>query len=209
LGIFGLRYNDRIGEVLKAEERANAQGELEETGRIVRFRGNIGDAFIYGTELFADWSIKNTFFRDLEDYKLNLFGNLALTKSEYTKSEQNNVRGNEVEFIPNVNLKTGLQFGYKNLMASIQYTYLASQFTDASNAPQDKNDSQRGIEGEIPAYDVLDFSASYTYKKWRVEAGINNLLNNNYFTRRATGYPGPGIIPAQPIAGYTTLQFKF
>ena len=114
-----------------------------------------------------------------------------------------------MEFIPYVNLKTGLNFGYSNFLAGFQYTYLSKQYTDATNAPQDINDNQRGIEGSIPAYGILDFSASYSFGKFKLESGVNNLLDNSYFTRRATGYPGPGIIPAQPISWYSSLQFKF
>ncbi len=206
--IFALKYNDRIGEVLKPEERVNAQGELEETGRLVRFRGNIGDAFIYGLETFAEWNIKNSFFEASENHNLTAFVNAAFTRSEYIRSEQVNVEGNEVEFIPAVNLKTGLNFGYKNFLAGLQYTYLSSQYTDATNAPQDKRENNRGIEGEVPAYGIMDFSASYSLGKFKLETGINNLWNKSYFTRRATGYPGPGIIPAQPITWYTTLQIQ-
>lgn len=205
---FALFYDDRLGEILKSETRINAAGEEIETGRIVRFRGNIGTAFMYGLESFVDWNLKETLFKGMEKLKLNYFVNLALTRSEYLSSEENNVVGKQVEFIPTVNLKSGLNFGYKDLLGSLQYTYLAEQFTDATNAPQDINDNQRGIEGVVPAYDILDFSLSYTYKKWRLEAGINNLLDNSYFTRRATGYPGPGIIPAEPRTFYTTLQFR-
>lgn len=206
---FALKYNKRIGEVLKPELRENAQGELEETGGTVRFRGNIGDAFIYGLETFGEWNIRNTFFKTKKDYILTTFVNAAFTKSEYTNSQEVNVKGNQVEFIPEMNLKTGINFGYKNFLAGLQYTYLSDQFTDATNAPQDKNDNQRGIEGSIPAYGVLDLSTSYSFGRFRLEAGINNLLDNSYFTRRATGYPGPGIIPAQPLTWYTTLQVKF
>lgn len=208
VSIYGLYYDNRLGEILKEETQVNAAGEEVSTGRLLRARGNIGTAFIYGLESFANWSIKETFFPQSEKVKLNYFANLAITKSEYLSSERNNVEGNEVEFIPKVNLKTGLNFGYDNLLGSLQYTYFADQFTDATNAPQDVNDNQRGIEGVIPAYDILDFSLSYTYKKWKLEAGINNLLDNSYFTRRATGYPGPGIIPSEPRTFYTTLQFK-
>ncbi|AZQ58762.1 TonB-dependent receptor [Maribacter sp. MJ134] len=208
LSAFGLLYDNRLGEVLKSETRTNAAGEEVETGRIVRFRGNIGTAFMYGLEGFANWSLKETFLPSKEKLKLNYFLNLALTNSEYLSSEETNVEGNQVEFIPNVNLKTGLNFGFGNLLGSLQYTYLSNQFTDATNALQDTNDNQRGIEGEIPAYDILDLSLSYSYKKWKLEAGINNVLNNSYFTRRATGYPGPGIIPSEPRTFYTTLQLK-
>lgn len=199
VSVFGVRYDERLGEVLFTDT----------DNSIKRRRGNIGDAFIYGLEFFGDWNVRNTFFEEKENIKLNAFVNLALTQSEYIRSEEIGVEGNQVEFIPDVNLKTGINFGYKNLTASIQYTYLTEQFTDATNAPQDVNDNQRGIEGTIPSYGILDISAAYTYKRWRLEAGVNNALDESYFTRRATGYPGPGIIPAEPLAFYTTLQVKF
>jgi Fe(3+) dicitrate transport protein len=198
VSLFGVRYDERLGEVLFTDT----------DNSIKRRRGNIGDAFIYGLEFFGDWNLRNTFFEEKENIKLNVFVNLALTESEYVSSEEIGVEGNQVEFIPDVNLKTGINFGYKNLTASIQYTYLTEQFTDATNAPQDVNDNQRGIEGSIPSYGILDISAAYTYKRWRLEAGVNNALDESYFTRRATGYPGPGIIPAEPLSFYTTLQFK-
>jgi Fe(3+) dicitrate transport protein len=56
---------------------------------------------------------------------------------------------------------------------------------------------------------VLDVSLSYTYKRFKLETGVNNALDNYYFTRRATGYPGPGIIPSAPRNYYATLQMKF
>ena len=208
INVFGLRYNKRIGEVLKEETRINEQGEKESTGRIVRFKGNIGDAFIYGVESFAELNLMKTFNPKNKNWKLNIFSNLSYTQSEYTSSQENNVEGNEVEFIPHINLKTGIGFGYKNLLGSLQYTYLSKQYSDATNSPQDKNDNQSGIRGAIPSYGILDLSLSYKYKRFILETGINNLLDNSYFTRRATGYPGPGIIPAQRITWYTTLQVK-
>ncbi len=208
LSVFSLLYDNRLGEILKNETRTNANGEEVETGRVVRFRGNIGTAFMYGLESFIDWNLKETFFSSVDNARANVFVNLALTDSEYLASEETGVEGNQVEFIPMVNLKTGVQFGYGNFLGSLQYTYLSEQFTDATNAPRDINDNQRGIEGAIPAYDIMDLSLSYTYKRWKLEAGVNNLLDHRYFTRRATGYPGPGIIPAEPRTFYTGLQFK-
>ena len=172
-----------------------------------RFRGNIGDAVTYGVESFVDWNIWNTFSVN-KDVRLSVFANVALTDSKYTASEENNVEGNKVEFIPELNLKTGLNFGYKNFLGSLQYTYLSKQFTDATNSKRDFA-SQSGIVGEIPAYDILDLSLRYTYKWLRVETGLNNVLDNSYFVRRATGYPGPGIIPSQPRTWYAGLQFTF
>ena len=197
VGAFFLSYEDRLGVILRAV--SDIQQE--------RFRGNIGDAVTYGVESFIDWNIWNTFSED-RNVRVSVFSNLAITDSEYTSSQENNVEGNKVEFIPRINLKTGLNFGYKDFLGSLQYTYLSKQFTDATNSELDFA-SQSGIVGEIPAYDILDLSLSYTYKMFRLETGINNVLDNSYFVRRATGYPGPGIIPSQPRTWYAGLQFKF
>ena len=164
VGVFGLYYGDRIGEVLQRETRPDGTF----TGRLVRYRTNVGTAFIYGFESFADFNLQQQFLPALENVKLHYFVNLALTNPEYIKSDLNNVKGNKVEFVADVNLKTGFSFGYKNLLGNLQYTYMSSQFTDATNALQDVNDNQRGIEGEIPAYDILDLSMSYAYKKMEV-----------------------------------------
>jgi Fe(3+) dicitrate transport protein len=88
----------------------------------------------------------------------------------------------------------------------LQYTYLSTQFTDAQNS---SSGDISGIVGEIPAYSILDFSSAYKYRFAKIEVGVNNVLDNSYFTRRATGYPGPGIIPSAPRNWYVGLELKF
>ncbi|GGZ80713.1 TonB-dependent receptor domain-containing protein [Algibacter mikhailovii] len=194
VGVFMVNYNGRIGNVL--DDRANW------------VRTNAGDALIYGLESFIDWNVMDAIGGN-SNYKLNLGLNLAYIDSEYTNSKVNGITGNKVEFIPDINLKTTLHFGYKDLLGSIQYTYLSDQFTDAFNSQKDTPGGLReGIIGEIPAYDILDISLSYTYKRFKLETGVNNVLDNSYFTRRATGYPGPGIIPSAPRNWYATLEIK-
>jgi len=203
--IFGLRYNGRLGEVLTPEVRINANGQERPTGRIIRLRSNIGEAFIYGLETLVEYKFLESKTERGTPYTLTGFANTSLTRSEYLSSDIAGVAGNEVEFIPFLNLKTGLRFGFGNLLGSVQYAYLSDQFTDASNAAQDRQDNQSGIVGEIPAYGVMDLSLSYRWRKFTLEGGINNFLNETYFTRRATGYPGPGIIPSAPRAFYLTV----
>ncbi|MEX6625586.1 TonB-dependent receptor domain-containing protein [Tenacibaculum salmonis] len=195
---YGLYYNNRIGLVI--EDEGEHKGD--------RLRTNIGNAFIYGFESLIDVNLANALNLDT-NYSLSVFNNLALTKSEYTESVYKNVKGKEVEFIPFINLKAGTKFGYKNFLGSLQFTHLSEQFTDATNSGIDEEGSNReGTVGPIPAYSIVDASFSYSYKKWKIETGVNNLLNQNYFTRRATGYPGPGILPASPRSYYLTLEFK-
>lgn len=195
VGGFGLLYGNRIGIIL--DDRAN------------RVRKNIGKAFIYGLESFVDWNIANTLFPDSYQTRFNWFVNMAITSSEYLDSEENNVIGKKVEFIPLFNFKTGLKAGFKNMFVSTQLSYLSEQFTDVQNSQvPDDGDNRNGVIGTTPSYLVIDFSASYTYKNLVFETGINNVLNSSYFTRRATGYPGPGIIPSDGRSGYFTFGVK-
>ncbi|MEP5943977.1 MAG: TonB-dependent receptor, partial [Balneola sp.] len=141
VGVFGLLYENRLGEVLRAETRTNAEGEQEETGRIVRFRGNIGEAFMYGLESLIEIDLFSVFNTTSPNKKLTIFANTAVTQSEYLDSEIAGIEGNDVEFVPTLNLKTGINFGFKNLLGSVQYTYISKQFTDASNALQNVRDN--------------------------------------------------------------------
>ncbi|MEL1242685.1 TonB-dependent receptor [Flavobacterium sp. DGU11] len=198
--IYALYYNDKIGEYMAP----NPNG----SGAVVRYRSNVGTAITYGWEILADWNISNTFFKENESFLWTAFVNNAITGSQYLKTDVPNTKGNAVEFVPLINLKTGTTVGLGNFKASLQLTYLSEQYTDSGNAPTDPNDNSFGIFGQIPSYYVADFSASYTWKNFKLEAGVNNFTNNYYFTRRATGYPGPGILPSDPRTIYTTLQIK-
>ncbi len=193
--LFYLSYKNRIGFVQK----------LFDDGNTKAFRTNTGDAEIFGIEKVIDINLKKLINLN-ESYIFNAFFNLSIIESKYKSSNEPGVEGNEVEFVPKYNFKTGLKFGYKNFTSYMQYSYLSDQFSDSTNAI---NSNLSGVIGIIPSYDILDLSVSYSFKKIRLESGINNMLNSHYFTRRATGYPGPGIIPSPPRNTYITLQYKF
>ena len=194
ISLFNLSYNDRIGFVQK----------LMKDGSVKTERGNVGNAKIFGIESLIDFNLKKIFFNK-ENYTLNYFINTSFIDSEYISSEIPGIKGKKVEFVPKSNIKTGLRFGYNNFMLSAQYSYMSKQFTDSSNAI---SGNLSGVIGQIPSYSILDLSTSYYFKNFTFESGVNNLLNEKYFTRRATGYPGPGIIPSSPRTFYLTIEIK-
>lgn len=194
---FYLSYQDRIGTILKSEPDPRFNNLVN---RVFRLRTNIADASIYGVELFAEANLKEYFNWKSID-KFNLFTNLAVIKSVYQNSEEPGVSGNEVELVPPINLKSGLSIKKKSLEAAIQLTWVTEHFSDASNAEF----TPSAVEGIIPSYYVADISARYHYRNYMFQAGINNVTNNIYFTRRAAGYPGPGIIPSDGRSFYVTL----
>jgi Fe(3+) dicitrate transport protein len=53
-------------------------------------------------------------------------------------------------------------------------------------------------------------TAAYKFSKYlNLKAGINNVLDERYFTRRAGGYPGPGLLPADGRTYFVSLGAKF
>ena len=192
---FFVSYNDRIGFV---------QREFD-FGGVKSVRDNVGDAMLYGIESIIDLNIKK--IMGLSDQnRLNLFLNLSNIKSEYINSDQAGIEGNSIEYVPNINLKSGINFGYRRFNSSFQFSYLSEQFSDASNAYRGNSS---GIIGQIPKYSVVDISLSYSIKNMKFESGVNNLLDSSYYNRRAVGYPGPGIIPSPRKNYYLCLELLF
>tara|TARA_B100000575_G_scaffold269707_1_gene249607 strand:+ start:11651 stop:14074 length:2424 start_codon:yes stop_codon:yes gene_type:complete len=192
--IFALLYKDRIGFIQKAYRDGSVKSE----------RGNVGNAQITGIESLFDFDINEIIFKS-ENIDFNVFFNYSYIESKYLKSVEVGITNKQVEFVPKNNLKTGLKFGYKNFAINFQYSYLSSQFTDSSNAI---SGNLSGVIGQIPSYEISDLSFSYKLRNLKFETGINNLFDEVYFTRRATGYPGPGIIPSPPRNSYLTLEIK-
>ncbi|HEX8549216.1 MAG TPA: TonB-dependent receptor, partial [Cytophagaceae bacterium] len=194
VSLFFLNYNNRIGEI-----------SSRDNSRIIRVRKNIGQATIMGIESYIEADVFRIFFPSKENFSGVIFTNTAFTHSQYVRSELLRVEGNQVEFVPKVNLKTGVRLGYKKIKASFQHTYMSNQFSDATNEIEGGVSAVAGI---IPAYSIMDLSLSYEYRRYKIEGSINNLANQMYFTRRATGYPGPGILPSDGRSFYLTLQVK-
>lgn len=201
LSLFYLNYNDRIGTVLRTEPDPRFNNLVN---RSFRFRTNIADAGIAGFESLVELNINDLIDRESQKWQLTWFNNLALIHSQYLGSDEPGIDGNKVELVPEVSYRTGIALKLSQLQVSAQYTHLGEQFSDASNADSDPP-VPTAVEGIIPSYYVVDFSARYAMKKLYLEGGVSNVTNNMYFTRRAAGYPGPGIIPSDGRGFYFSL----
>ncbi|MEM9022131.1 MAG: TonB-dependent receptor [Bacteroidota bacterium] len=198
--LFFLAYFDRIGVVQLAVDDPIL------VRRLVRFRTNVSDSRNFGIESFAEMDLIRLFSGTKKrGAKLTVFSNLSLLNATYINSDETAIDGNEVELVPSLIVKTGISYQRKPFKISYQFGHTGEQFTDATNAERTAD----AVFGKIPSYYVMDLSASYTYRWLTVESGINNLTDNRYFTRRATGYPGPGIIPSDGRSFYLTAGVRF
>jgi Fe(3+) dicitrate transport protein len=192
VSMFLMRYNDRIGL-------------FELPGSTTLFRTNIGNSRHIGIESFAEIDIWNLFHTNCENSNLSLFVNFSLTDATYIESDITAIKGRQVEYVPSVMLRTGLNYKWKMLKATYQFSYLGEQFSDATNSTFNPN----ALTGIVPSYYVMDFSVEYKPNRFKFSAGVNNLTNDSYFTRRAESYPGPGIIPATIRSFYGSVGFTF
>lgn len=188
---FLLRYNDRIGQ-------------FELPGSTTLFRTNIGNSRHLGMEFFGELDLFRLLKRELDLSSLSLFVNLSMTKATYIQSDITAIQDRRVEYVPNMMLRSGLNYKRKDLKATFQFSYLSEQFSDATNSRFNPN----ALTGIVPNYLVFDLSAEYQFKRFKFSAGINNLGDEQYFTRRAESYPGPGIIPATPRSFYASVAIK-
>lgn len=183
---FYLYYGDRIGTIARSALGADT---VLLTNGASQLRRNVGASEHRGVEFYAE------LFADrlarLGDHGASLFIAGAFTDARYTSGP---VAGKLVEYAPKWIVRSGLRYRWKALLVlSLQGSSAGECYSDASNTQS----TASGINGIIPAYTVWDMSAQIRITWWlAAEININNIFDRRYFTRRAGGYPGPGIIPA-------------
>lgn len=198
VGAFALQYNNRLGNLAQYDADRDT---------FILYRTNIGDSRTYGLEMFAEYG-----FRLSENVFLSLFTSTSYFHAEYlgdsiriNGKENRSIKGNKVESVPEVISRNGLNVKFKNLSASLLYSYTAESFADPLNTVEP---SATGAVGLVPAYGLLDLNASYRYRNFILRFNVNNLLDKQYFTKRPTFYPGAGIWPSDGRSLVVTLGIK-
>ncbi|WP_162945025.1 TonB-dependent receptor family protein [Flavisolibacter nicotianae] len=179
ISLFYLRYNDRIGTVLRQDDAGNAYS----------YRTNLAQSVHKGVESYLELNITRGLKVSTRLGNLSLYHSFAYTDARYTNGE---FKGNRVEFAPQWISRIGLSYAKKWFSISLQFSHQSKAYGDAAN----KEHSSNPVFGVIPAYSVMDWSMTGNWKKFKLKTGINNLTDQRYFTQRTDEYPGPGLIPS-------------
>jgi Fe(3+) dicitrate transport protein len=181
LTLFSLVYRNKLGNIIQSEN-----------GTEYIYKTNIGDSENNGVELFAE-----AIAVQKKNVYVSMFTSTSLMKATYTDAViavngvNTDISGNEVESVPRWISRNGLNVGYKNLRGTLQYSYVAESFSDATNVIEPTANGARGL---VPAYGLVDLNFSFRFANHFVlKAGVNNLLDHQYFTKRPLFYPGPGV----------------
>jgi Fe(3+) dicitrate transport protein len=203
---FLLQYNNRIGII--------AQQNLD--GSFYNLRTNVGNSQSKGIEALVEFNPIKAWMPTSKMGNVTIFASIALIDARYESLKvitrqgnslvETNLKNNFVENAPRNIYRTGLTFSKKGLTLTGQYSYVSEAYSDANNT---KTPTATGVNGLIPLYSVVDMSGTYKFSEQLfVKAGVNNLFNEKYFTRRAGGYPGPGVLSAEPRNFFMTVGVK-
>ena len=212
--VFYLSYNNRIGGVRQFVNNDPTQGTF-------LFRTNLGETVNKGIEGFVNLNITRFLEIDNSIGNIDVFATISFIDSRYTDFRtftttgsapnititEGNLRGNRVENAPRYIHNFGLGWNKNNISATLQYRMTGRIYTDANNT---EAPSANGVTGLLEDYNVLDLSAEYKFlKNYNLRAGVNNLTDEMYATRRAGGYPGPGILPGEGRTFFLSIGAKF
>ena len=203
---FNLNYNNRIGTITQITD-----------GRSFQYRTNLGRSVSKGFESYIEFDPVSAFMSSPKAGNLSLFASLAFIDATYrdfkTTSITNgqittgNLAGNRVENAPAQIHRFGATYAKKGFSITWQLSNVGETYADAANTEIANAAATTGL---IPSYQVQDVSASFKFlKNYNIKAGVNNLADERYFTRRSGGYPGPGILPSDGRIFYISGGVKF
>jgi len=195
VSLYFMAYNNRIGNI-----NFRTIDTLTFQIKDYQYRTNVADSRSYGFESFAELDIWKA-IKPSTTNSLSVYCSMAYINAYYTNTNDPFIKDKKVELAPNWIARFGLNFKYKCFSSSMRYAYTTEQYSDAQNTVVSSNP----INGLVPAYGVMDWSNEVKYKQFNIGFGVNNLLDEKYFTRRASSYPGPGILPSSPRSAYITL----
>lgn len=186
VSVYWLQYNNRFG-------RVNIAGSNPALTLIT----NVGNSSSQGVESFVEVDVVRAIVPAAR-WGLSVFNSTAYINAYYSSiNDANNSglrTGNRVENAPQWIVRSGATLTLLRASVTLNHAHVSMAYSDAANTLA----TASGNNGIIPAYNVWDASLRVAATRiLSLGAGVNNLFNTLYFTRRSSGgYPGPGIIPA-------------
>jgi Fe(3+) dicitrate transport protein len=199
ISVFSIMYKNKIGQVTRAD-RAPLFQEY-------RYRTNVSDAYYAGVEAYIEADILGLNKKIKSPHGLLVFVSGSVLQAKYFNADDSNVKDKNVENAPPLSIRSGLTYHFNQIFkTTFQINHVKEHFSDALNTLS----TASAVSGIIPSYTVADLSASWNFwKMLSLDVSCNNLFDQRYFTRRAEGNPGPGIIPSDGRAFFVGIDAKF
>ena len=197
VGVFELSYENRMGST------ANFDG-----ASFYNLRTNIGDSTTRGAELFVQRDVPLRSGVGLTVFTSTTYMDARYHGATARVGQQNIVvDGNHVQSVPRWISRSGVTLQGARWSGTLLVSYTDESFADALNT---RTPSANGAVGLVPSYGLVDLSASYQWsERVRLRVSVNNLTDEDYFTKRPEFYPGPGIWPSDGRGYNASLALSF
>jgi Fe(3+) dicitrate transport protein len=195
VGAFLMRYDDRMGGVVR-----------DDGGGPYTFKTNVGSTRTIGMEVTMDALLMTTERMALRSFvAASVFDAIYREGNVVVSGANISIEGNEAEGVPRTILRTGLTASASRGSVSLLASHTSRSYADARNTV---TPPATGAVGIVPEYMILDLSASYRLgARATVRAGVGNILDEQYFTKRPAFYPGPGVWSSDGRSARLTLEF--
>jgi Fe(3+) dicitrate transport protein len=200
VGVFYLFYDNRIGTL-------NQNGGTLKT--------NIGTSVSKGLESYVEIDVVKILTEKSKIGSVSIFASNSFIDANYVKwnnpslnlDPTKSIEDKRVENAPQFINRFGATYYLKGFSATFQLNSIGDVFTDAANTV---TPNAAGTIGKLSGYEIMDASLSYRFmERYNLKAGVNNITDEKYATRRAGGYPGPGIMPGNGRTIFVSIGASF
>jgi Fe(3+) dicitrate transport protein len=184
VNVFHMHIGNRFGTLLGSDASGSYQ-----------LRTNVGTSRTRGVEASIEaWLAQRADFA-LWIYTATSFYDGRYTEGTVVSGGQNvDIAGNRVESVPKWMSRSGVSVEAGRVSANFLVSYVDESFADPLNTV---TASPNGAIGVVPAYTLADLNVGLEVADWlAVRAGVNNIFDRQYFTKRPQFYPGPGVWPS-------------
>ena len=177
--VFLLSFEDQIGTVAVVGGTSAA---------------NVGDAIHKGIDFSTNFDLLALACGAKSENSLDYYLNVTLLDAEFTDGPRD---GLTPQYAPDYIIRSGFTYTHgETAKVSLLGTFLDDHFADDTNAANFK----------VPAYMVFDLTAEFrVHENVRLLAGINNLLDESYYSR----VRGDGIDPGNGRNYYVGMSLEF
>lgn len=193
INTFYLNYKNRLGFIYRGD---------------TVYKTSMGHSKTYGASGYFEFNASSYINPLKSKIQITVFSCITIINARYIyfNTGVSDFSGNFLEYAPVWSTKSGIHLGYKAYQLQWSHYFQSLSFSDPSNSFSANYSSNIG---PIPAYQIQDLSLTSAFNNhfsWSIIA--TNIGNSRYFTRRANGYPGPGLIPGMPRYLSFTITYR-
>lgn len=198
ISAFALRYDNRYGAIASTDAT---------TGASYIYKTNVGSSMTEGLEVRIEVPVITADRFDMRAFTATAYNHARYRAGTVADAGVNRtLKGNRVEDVPDWITRNGVTASNARGSVTLLGSYVGDSFADALNT---ETPTANGARGRVPGYALFDINGSFAMLRWmRFGAGVSNIFDKQYFTKRPTFYPGPGVWPSDGRSARISVELQ-